>query len=285
MNITIAGYHLLDILDEGADTCIYRARTASSNSLAATSVIIKTLKAEYPTIEQLNRLRHEYQILQDLKVEEIVKPLALQNYGNGLALILSDFDGESLAKAIARQPFPLDQFLQIAIHLAEILVQLHQQNIIHKDIKPHNILINPQTHEVRLIDFGIATRLSRKDAAISSVNVLEGTLAYLSPEQTGRMNRSLDYRTDFYSLGVTFYEMLTGQLPFPATDALEIIHCHIAKTPVPPHLVNPAVSETVSEIVMKLLAKTAEERYQSALGLKADLAICLERLQTSGTIA
>jgi predicted ATPase/signal transduction histidine kinase/CheY-like chemotaxis protein/tRNA A-37 threonylcarbamoyl transferase component Bud32 len=294
MSITIAGYNLLEVLYEGATTCVYRAKTAAKSDPGATSVIIKTLKAEYPTIDQLNRLRHEYQILQDLEIEGIVKPLALENYGNGLALILSDFDGKSLAKAIASQ-FPigigatrrlkLNNFLRIAIHLASILAQLHQQNIIHKDIKPHNILVNEKTGEVRLIDFGISTRLTRENSTINPVNVLEGTLAYISPEQTGRMNRSIDYRTDFYSLGVTFYEMLTGYLPFQATDALEIIHCHIAKTPVPPHLVDAEIPEAISDIVMKLLAKTAEDRYQSALGLKADLDLCLEMGQTSGTIS
>ncbi|HEY9698904.1 MAG TPA: AAA family ATPase [Trichocoleus sp.] len=285
MSTTIAGYNLLDVLYEGATTCVYRAKAISDNNLGATSVIVKTLKAEYPTIDQLNRLRHEYQILQNLEIEEIVKPVALENYRNGLALILSDFDGESLAQAIAVGRFRLNNFLQIAIHLTSILAQLHQQNIIHKDIKPHNILVNEKTNEVRLIDFGISTSLLREDLTVSQANVLEGTLSYMSPEQTGRMNRSIDYRTDFYSLGITFYEMLTGHLPFPATDALEIIHCHIAKTPVSPHLVSSDIPEAVSDIVMKLLAKTAEDRYQSAAGLKADLEICLEMLQTSGAIS
>ncbi|HEY9302155.1 MAG TPA: serine/threonine-protein kinase, partial [Phormidium sp.] len=211
MSITmIAGYNLLEILYEGAATCVYRAK-ASQKDLGSTSVIIKTLKAEYPTIDQLNRLKHEYQILQGLEIKEIVKPLALENYGNGLALILSDFDGKPLVKAIATRQFKLNNYLQIAIHLAAILAQLHQQNIIHKDIKPHNILVNEETGEIRLIDFGISTRLSRENSTSSNANVLEGTLSYMSPEQTGRMNRSIDYRTDFYSLGVTFYEMLTGQ--------------------------------------------------------------------------
>lgn len=285
MSTTIAGYNLLEVLYEGATTCIYRAKTAASSDLEPMSVIIKTLKADYPTIDQLNRLRHEYQLLRELKIPGIVEPVALESYRNGLALILSDFDGESLARAIAIQRFELDKFLQIAIHLAAILAQLQQQNIIHKDIKPHNILVNLKTGAVRLIDFGISTRLSGESSTTSQIDVLEGTLSYMSPEQTGRMNRSIDYRTDFYSLGVTFYQMLTGQLPFQATDALEIIHCHIAKTPVPPHLINSNIPEAVSNLVMKLLAKTAEDRYQSALGLKADLEICLEMLQTTGVIS
>lgn len=285
MNTAIAGYNLLDVLYEAGSTCIYRAKAASKSGLEATSVIIKTLKAEYPTIDQLARLRHEYQILQDLEIEEVAKPLALENCRNGLALVLPDFDGEPLAKAIAAGRLELNKFLLIAIRLAAILVRLHQQNIIHKDIKPHNILVNEKNCEVRLIDFGNSIRLSKEELLISQVNVLEGTLSYLSPEQTGRMNRSIDYRTDFYSLGVTLYEMLTGRLPFQATDPLEIIHCHIAKAPIPPHLVHLDIPEPVSDIVMKLLAKTAEDRYQSALGLKADLEACLKMLQTSGTVA
>ncbi|MBD1821580.1 AAA family ATPase [Cyanobacteria bacterium FACHB-DQ100] len=283
MSITIAGYTLLEVLHEGAATYVYRAKTVSDSNLEPTSVIIKTLKAEYPTINQLARLRHEYQILQDLEIEEVVKPLALESDRDGLALILADFDGESLAKAIAVRRFELNIFLQIAIHLTSVLAQLHQQNILHKDIKPENILVNEKMSEIRLIDFGISTRLPSENSP--TINVLEGTLSYMSPEQTGRMNRSIDYRTDFYSLGVTFYEMLTGQLPFQATDTLEIIHCHIAKAPVPPHLINSDIPEAVSDIVMKLLAKTAEDRYQSALGLKTDLEMCLEMLQSSGTIS
>ncbi|MBD1849460.1 AAA family ATPase [Leptolyngbya sp. ST-U4] len=285
MSTTIAGYHLLEVLYEGDTNRVYRAKTVSKSDLEPTSVIIKTLRAEYPTVEQLTRLRHEYQILQDLEPEGIVKPLALENNGNGLALILADFDGESLARAIATRQLNLDISLQIIIHLSSVLAQIHQQHIIHKDIKADNILVNTTTGAVRLIDFGIATHLTREKSTINHVNVLEGTLSYMSPEQTGRMNRSIDYRTDFYSLGVTFYEMLTGQLPFPATDALEIIHCHIAKTPVPPYLVNSDIPEAVSDIVMKLLAKTAEDRYQSALGLKADLEICLKMLEASGAIS
>ncbi|MBD1842590.1 AAA family ATPase [Cyanobacteria bacterium FACHB-63] len=283
MSITIAGYTLLEVLHEGFTSYVYRAQRASNSNLEPTSVIIKTLKAEYPTIDELARLRHEYQILQDLEIEKVVKPLALESYRNGLALILTDFDGDSLAKAIAVGRFELNKFLQIAIHLASVLAQLHQQSIVHKDIKADNILVNEKTGEIRLIDFGISTRLPRENSPTS--NVLEGTLSYMSPEQTGRMNRSIDYRTDFYSLGVTFYEMLTGQLPFQAADTLEMIHCHIAKAPVLPHRVNSDIPEAVSDIVMKLLAKTAEDRYQSALGLKADLETCLEMLHSSGTIS
>ncbi len=157
-------------------------------------------------------------------------------------------------------------------------------NIIHKDINPSNIVFNPVTSQLKIIDFGVATHLSRETLTIKNLKVLEGSLAYISPEQTGRMNRAVDYRSDFYSLGATFFELLTHQLPFEVTDAMELVHCHIAKPPVPPCELNLGIPTVVSNIVMKLLAKTAESRYQSAYGIRADLHSCLAQLQTNGKI-
>ncbi len=158
MSITIAGYNLIEVLYDGTTTCVYRALREPEK----TSVIIKTLKTDYPTIQQLTQLRHEYQILQSLDIEGIVKPLALENYQNGLALILLDFVGEPLKNFIKIQNFDISNFLTIAIQLATILSQLHQNNIIHKDIKPQNILINPQTGQVKIIDFSISSCLSKE---------------------------------------------------------------------------------------------------------------------------
>ena len=175
-------------------------------------------------------------------------------------------------------------FLSIAVQLGQALAYLHQSQIIHKDIKPANIIINPQTGIVKFIDFSIASRLSKETPQLSNPNQLEGTLAYMSPEQTGRMNRTLDYRSDFYSLGVTFYEILTGRLPFISNDPLELLHCHLAKQPVAISELNPEIPSSVEAIVTKLMAKNAEDRYQSANGLLADLEICLDQLKTKGEI-
>ncbi len=273
MSITLAGYNQIEAIYEGANTIIYRAEKEDK-----TVVIIKTIRSEYPTIEEITRLRHEHKILEQLPIEGIVKPLALENFHNGLALIFEHFPGVSLKDFITHRKLKINEFIHLSIQLTKILGELHQNQIIHKDIKPDNILINPETRQVKIIDFSIASGLERENQILSTPNMLEGTLAYMSPEQTGRMNRSLDYRTDFYSLGVTFYEMLTEKLPFSASEPLEFVHCHIAKQPVPPSEINPKIPQAIADIVMKLLSKTAEDRYQSAQGLKADLEICQKML-------
>ncbi len=161
---------------------------------------------------------------------------------------------------------------------------VHQQQIIHKDINPSNLVLNPNTQELKLIDFGISTQLSRENPTFRNPNLLEGTLLYIAPEQTGRMNRSVDYRSDFYSLGATFYELLTGRVPFPSDDPLALVHSHIAQQPIPPHQINPEIPEAISHIILKLMSKNAEDRYQSAYGLKRDLEECLRQWQTTEQI-
>ncbi len=281
MSIAIKGYQIIEPLHEGLNTIIYRAIKQPE----PVSVIIKKIKSERPTIDEITRFKHEYKILQMLSNDGVIKVYDLKNERQEIALILEDFGAISLKNWLSDRQLDLKEFFRLGIQLTSTLSILHKSNIIHKDIKPHNILINPQTGQIKIADFSIATYLERENQSISNPNLLEGTLAYISPEQTGRMNRSIDYRTDFYSLGITFYQMLAGQLPFTTSDPLELIHCHIAKQPIPPDKVNSKIPSAVSKIVMKLLAKTAEERYQNALGIKADLENCWRMLHEKGEIS
>ncbi len=256
------------------------------------SVVIKILRNEYPNFTEIVQFRNQYTITRNLDFPQIVKPLSLEAYYNSYALVMEDFGGISLStylttgtnKPKINQGLPLTEFLKIAIQLTDILHYLNQNRVIHKDIKPANILINLATKQIQLIDFSISSLLPRETEEIQNANVLEGTLAYISPEQTGRMNRGIDYRSDFYSLGITFYELLTGELPFCAKDAMELIHCHLAKQSIPIHEIKPDIPLIISKIVAKLIAKNAEDRYQSALGLKHDLGICLAQLSQTGKI-
>ena len=285
--IILPGYNITEIIYEGLRTVVYRGIRENDRQ----PVIVKTIKDEYPTIEQITRLRQEYIIIQNLDVQGIVKPYCLETYQNSFALVLEDFGGRSINQLLTQKKNQLKEVLQIAISLTETLDRLHKIPIIHKDIKPSNIIINPETREVKLTDFSIAIALPKEQPTIVTSNLLEGTIAYMSPEQTGRMNRTLDYRSDLYSFGVTLYELLTGELPFTSQDVMSLIYCHIAKQPVPPCQIksnleagSEAVPQVVSDIVMKLLEKNAEDRYQSAAGLKFDLEACLRQLETTGEI-
>jgi predicted ATPase/serine phosphatase RsbU (regulator of sigma subunit)/tRNA A-37 threonylcarbamoyl transferase component Bud32 len=273
--IKIPNYQIHTQIDESINSLVYRGVRKTDNQ----PVIIKILKKDYPTQEELTSYRQEYNIIRQLtKVDGVIKAYDLEKYQNTLVIILEDFGGQSLKHWRAERTFTLEELLRFAIRTTEILGQIHRQNIIHQDINPFNIIWNPNTEVLKIIDFGISTQLSKQYLMLKNPDVLEGTLVYMSPEQTGRMNRALDYRTDFYSLGATFYELLTGKVPFESTDAMELVHCHIAKMPVPICEVNPNVPPIISEIVMKLMAKNAEDRYQSAWGIKADLEKCQENL-------
>ena len=278
--ISIPDYKILASISKSASSEVYRSIRLQDNK----AVILKVLKQDYPTPDQLTRYKQEYEIARSLNLQGVVQVYGLEHASNTFAISLEDFGGDSLKKLMASRQFSLEECLTIAIQVTEILGELHQKNIIHKDINPSNIVLNPSSGELKLIDFGISTVLSRENPTIKNPSVLEGTLAYMSPEQTGRMNRFLDYRTDFYSLGVTLYELLTQRLPFETTDPMELVHCHIAQPPISPQEISPEIPEAVSKIVMKLLAKTAEERYQSAWGIHSDLVICLMQLEATGEI-
>ncbi|NEP59062.1 MAG: serine/threonine-protein kinase PknK, partial [Symploca sp. SIO2G7] len=301
--ITLPGYQILSTISENDHTLVYRGIREQDQQ----PVILKFLKQDYPTPSQLSQYQQEYEITHSLNFDGVIKAYSLEKYQHTLVIVFEDFGGESLRVLLHKRlkagkgVLSLKKFLNIAIQIADSLGNIHAANIIHKDLNPANIIVNSETEQLKVIDFGMATMLSQEHTSANNPHVLEGTLAYISPEQTGRMNRSLDYRTDFYSLGVTFYELLTNQLPCKATDALELIHYHIAKQPVPPYLKRHGdagctgrgdeemgrwgeIPGIVSDIVMKLLAKNAEERYQSAWGLKADLEECFRQLAATGKI-
>ncbi|AKJ06172.1 Signal transduction histidine kinase CheA [Archangium gephyra] len=241
-------------------------------------VIIKTPAGPFAGPREDERYRREHGILQRLLgVRGVTRPYGCERLNDRPVLVLEEVQGVALSEAVGR-PFELARFLELAVALTSTLAEIHLRGVIHKDIKPSNIIVTP-SGEPRIIDFGAATlqRTEHVDAAPSYL--LEGTLAYMSPEQTGRMNRALDYRTDFYSLGVTFYELLTGVRPFQGRDALEWFHAHMAQLPRPPHELVASIPPVLSMIVMRCLAKVAEERYQSAEGLRHDLAECVEGLR------
>jgi PAS domain S-box-containing protein len=231
----------------------------------------------------VERLEHEYALKDELDVGWAARPVALTHHNGRMTLVLEDPGGTPADRLLGR-PLDVSDFLRIAIPLAGALRHVHERGLIHKDIKPANILADPASGGVWLTGFGIASRLPRERQALAPPEVIAGTLAYIAPEQTGRMNRSMDSRSDLYALGVTFYEMLTGQLPFTAADPMEWVHCHVARQPAPPHERVADVPGPLSAIVMKLLAKTAERRYQTAAGVEADLRSCLAEWESQGRI-
>ncbi|RCJ15054.1 serine/threonine protein kinase [Nostoc sp. ATCC 43529] len=277
----ISGYTLVEQLYLGSRTAVYRGVQRSPQC----SVVIKTLRHDYPSFSELVQFRNQYAIAKNLHIPGIVQPISLEPYANGYALVMADIGGISLRHYIQASPLTIEQFWPIALQIVDVLHHLYQQRIIHKDIKPANILIQPETGQIKLIDFSIASLLPRETQEIQNPNVLEGTLAYISPEQTGRMNRGIDYRSDFYSLGITFFELLTGQLPFPADEPMEMVHAHLAKQPLSVCDLNPDLPVILGEIIRKLMAKNAEDRYQSALGLKHDLMKCHEEYHVVGKYA
>jgi predicted ATPase/signal transduction histidine kinase len=246
--------------------------------------VLKTLASSRPSSQAIARLRREWELGQDFDHPNIIRYLSLEISEHAAAIVMEDVQGVSLAERIPARGFAIERFVALAIQLTRGLAAIHARRIIHKDIKPRNILIDPAGQHVKFIDFGVSARLDDDDRLTIAPNRLEGTLAYISPEQTGRMNRALDHRADLYSLGVTFYELLCGQVPFTATEALELVHCHLAKLPEAPLHVRPEVPELLSRMIMRLLAKAPEDRYQSARGLLHDLRQCRETLAKHGEL-
>ncbi|MFO0628368.1 MAG: AAA family ATPase, partial [Polyangiales bacterium] len=275
-----SGYEVGERLSVGQRSVVHRARRRDDGA----AVVLKTLLEGRAGVEARAQLAREYELMRAVADDGVLRPIALERAGDDVSLVVEDFGGTSLRALAARERFGLAAVLEIGARIAAALGAVHRQGIIHKDVNPSNVVMNPETGALKLIDFGIATRLTRESLGVRSVEHLEGTLAYISPEQTGRMNRAVDSRTDLYSLGATLYELLLGEPPFRGADAVEVVHGHIAVPPTAPHLRDPAIPLGVSRVVMKLLAKAAEDRYQSAWGLRADLERCLHALRTLGTV-
>ena len=272
----------LQVLWEDSEYALCRGRRLDSGGSFA-SVLIIVPAAEHPPPAFLDRLAHEYDLRDELDTAWAVRPLDLVRSGGRTLLLLEDPGGEPLERLMG-EPMEAGTFLRFAINAAAALSKAHSLGLVHKDVKPANIFVNCANGPVRLAGFGLASRLPRERRAPEPPEVIAGTLAYMAPEQTGRMNRSIDSRSDLYALGVTFYRMLTGVLPFSATDPMEWVHCHIARKPVAPVERCGSIPAPISEIVVKLLAKTAEERYQTAAGLEHDLRCCLTQLKKQSHI-
>ncbi|WP_437522037.1 AAA family ATPase [Sorangium sp. So ce726] len=272
-------YRVLEVLHQGADTILYRARCAEDGR----PVVLKALRRDHASPRALGRLQHELEVATALASPVIAKAYGIEPFRDQMTLVLEDFGGRSLDRFLDG-PMAIERFFPLALRLAGALAELHRHHVIHKDIKPQNLLCNPDTDEVKITDLGIASLSPRGAQELAHDGLIEGTLAYMAPEQTGRMNRRVDERSDLYSLGVTFYEMLTGTLPFRASDPVAWVYCHIAQAPQPPHALAPSVPPQLSAVVLKLLSKAAEERYQSALGLRHDLDTCFSQLRQGGAI-
>jgi serine/threonine protein kinase len=268
--------YVLELLREDEEFILDRGHPRHADGAP---VLLLAPASTHPAPQTLKKIEHEYSFRSELDPTWAVRPVALSHYEGRPALVLESPGGEPLDRLI-QGPMEMGQFLRIAIGLATALGQLHQRELIHKDVKPSNILADSATGQVWLMGFAIASRLPRERQSPEPPEFIAGSLPYMAPEQTGRMNRSTDSRSDLYAFGVTLYQMLTGSLPFSASDPMEWVHCHIARQPVPPGERVRHVASAVSAIIMKLLAKTAEERYQTAGGVESDLRRCLAEWET-----
>lgn len=275
----IDDYEIVNSLEQTRHSIVYRAIKSNTND----HVVIKVLKTDFPSPAETARLKHEYEYIRKLDLDGVVKILEITDMDGSPAVVMEDFGGVAL-KDVLTPAITMSLFLDLAIRIASILGKIHQAGISHRDIKPSNIIVNLTSNLLKITDFGILAEFTRKNEEIFNPKIIEGTLTYLSPEQTGRINCEVDYRTDLYSLGVTFYEMLSGTAPFTAHDPMEIIHAHIARQPIALSERRKDIPAAISDIVMKLMSKSPEDRYQNAFGLFYDLTLCREQLKSNGRI-
>jgi predicted ATPase len=277
----LGGYEIHEPVDEGARTIAYRGVRLGDRA----PVVLKFLRAEYPTPDQIARLRNEYEITQLIDHPFVARALEFSQQNQRHYLVFDEYPGVPLHALPRADPPNLQSTLSLFLQILEGLGAIHQEGIVHKDLNPGNILVAPDRSSVKIIDFGIASRVGRETQDVVAPNALEGTLGYIAPEQTGRINRPVDYRSDFYSLGAILFEVLMGTPVFEARDPLELVYDHIARRPQIPPDRRAQIPESLCAIVLKLLAKTPEERYQSTGGLSADLRRCLQELQHLGRIS
>ncbi|MCG6911700.1 MAG: sigma 54-interacting transcriptional regulator [Deltaproteobacteria bacterium] len=276
--ISISGYQIEQELFRNARWVYYRATNNDTNE----DVIVKSHLSNNPVLKELSQLDHEYNVLKGLKIPGVLQPVDKVEFTSGIALIFEVINAVPLDELLRKERLNVAEALQIALSLVAVIENLHRHNIIHKDIQPENIFIGPDKKEAWVGDCSVCSLLPKEAPNIQSFSSIDGNLAYISPEQTGRMNRPVDYRTDYYALGATLYEMLTGTVPFKLEDPLELVHSHLAKQPLPPNQIDRKIPNVVSEIVLKLLSKNAEERYQSAAGMRLDLENCIRQLNDTG---
>ena len=276
---SLPGYTLDALISSGESFRVIRARRDADRL----PVVLKMPRPDAAATDNAAVLRREFEMLRRVEAPGVIRAHALEQRGHLPVLVLEDFGGESLDRLCKRRTLTLEELLTIAVQLAATLAVIHDAGLVHKDVNPSNIVYEPDSGRTKLIDFGLAIDL-RQQRVAAPTTVFDGSLPYLSPEQSGRINRPLDHRSDFYSLGATLYELLLQRPLFPVTEPVEWLHCHIAKQPQAPAAIDPAVPAVLSELIMKLLAKSPDERYQSAAGLQADLQHCLDSLRASGNV-
>ncbi|MDL4839067.1 ATP-binding sensor histidine kinase [Aquibacillus rhizosphaerae] len=276
----LSGYHIIDKYIENDSLVFYKALSIESNNL----VLLKERKSQRNHDQTIAESIHEYHMLKDLNIDGVLKPLELKKNGLEAYIVTEQFSGELLSDWLVDHSFELNSFLKFAMKLTTTILHIHQNHIIHKAIHPEHILYNSKSNELKLTGFHQSTKLMNENQQTLSAFQVKYSLDYISPEQTGRMNRTLDHRTDLYSLGVLFYEVVVGSVPFAMEDPMEVIHGHLAQMPIEPHQINKDIPLIISNLIMKLLNKMPEDRYQSAFGLKEDLERCFTQLNTTGEL-
>lgn len=277
MKINIQNYTIFELLHSGKKTVIYKG----CRNLDKEAVVLKITKDSNPSASVLAQLKHEFVLMQKIKSPRVLQAYKLETVDNRLALIEEDFNGIPLDQLLRENRLSREVILKLAIEIANGIGEIHQHQIMHKGIIPSNILVNQSLEKIKIIDFAIATTLSNERQYDLDFDEMNDKIAYISPEQTGRINQILDYRTDIYSFGVILYEMFTKQMPFQSLDFMELIHQHITKNPIPPIQIDKSISQAISDIIIKCLEKSPENRYQSAFGIRNDLISCLEPQQSS----